>query len=358
MKHSRRCVKELKDMGCEVIVALTHVSLHTDKSLAEIPGIDVIIGGHEHTPYLFMQKETMIVKCGQNVDHLGIMDLNFERDELHNLILIPSFHLLSTKCAKTDPAIDAIISKWNDIVDPDDQVLTCVGEVALSTLTADCRCTETAFPCMVADAIKHSYRGEKCHLAIQNGGFIRCDNVYPPNSLLYKSQVLNEMPFPRKAVLLKMKGKDIKLGLEQMITKCPEPVGCFPHLSHGWRVEYDLSRPPLDRIVSLCYKRHPIDMDDTFHVCIQDFYIDRDGDGVDVFADMEILAQHGKLVSECVVEYLPSVPYLSGEPPGRFVPKTDDSNNLFAIPEEEGVGDGSPITRRMSVMSTNIINTY
>ena len=41
-----RCVKALRASGCELIVALTHLSLHQDKQLAEsCDGIHVILGG-------------------------------------------------------------------------------------------------------------------------------------------------------------------------------------------------------------------------------------------------------------------------------------------------------------------------
>lgn len=35
--------------GCELIIALTHMRLPNDKRLAEnVPGIDIILGGHDH----------------------------------------------------------------------------------------------------------------------------------------------------------------------------------------------------------------------------------------------------------------------------------------------------------------------
>ena len=44
-----RCVHALQKRGCEVIVALTHLSLYQDKQLAEsCAGIHVILGGSAH----------------------------------------------------------------------------------------------------------------------------------------------------------------------------------------------------------------------------------------------------------------------------------------------------------------------
>jgi 5'-nucleotidase len=319
IKHAKRCTKLLKDVGCEMVVALTHVDLVTDKRIADVPGVDLIIGGHEHTPYVLMHAETLIIKCGQNVDHLGIVDVFFERDKQKKLTWTPSFNLLSTRTTETDATIDAIISKWNSVVDPNDEALTCVHDVPLSTLTADCRGRETAFPCYVADAMKYSYRAEGCQLALLNGGFIRADNIYPPGTVIHKSDLLTEMPFERRPLLMKVRGKDIKLGLEQMISKSPEPAGSFPHLSDEWVVEYDTNQAPLSRIVSMKYQGRPVDMSAEYRIAIQSFYVEKDGDGVTAFNDKDIVADHEKLVSACAVEYFKTLEHINGAPPKRLV---------------------------------------
>jgi 2',3'-cyclic-nucleotide 2'-phosphodiesterase (5'-nucleotidase family) len=57
--HSSRCTQYLKnEQSCDVVIALTHVSLAIDKDIAEsVPGIDVIIGGHDHDPFLLIHRK-------------------------------------------------------------------------------------------------------------------------------------------------------------------------------------------------------------------------------------------------------------------------------------------------------------
>jgi hypothetical protein len=53
---------------------------------------------------------------------------------------------------------------------------------------------------------------------------------------------------------------------------------------------------------------------------ISDFYVEKGGDGVDIFTTQEVVASHTTLISECVVEFLEKrVDVLCGEAPGRFV---------------------------------------
>ena len=44
-----RVIPKIRARGAKVIVALTHLSMKEDKQLARCSGVDVIIGGHEHT---------------------------------------------------------------------------------------------------------------------------------------------------------------------------------------------------------------------------------------------------------------------------------------------------------------------
>ena len=128
--------------------------------------------------------------------------------------------------------------------------------------------------------MKYSYRDQGCQIGIQNGGFIRRDSLYKVGTVLRASDLREELPFPRTPVLIRMKGADIQLALEQMIARCPAPVGSFPHLSDGWYVEYDLTQPAMHRIRTIKYLDSSINMEDSFLLAITDFYADKGGDGV------------------------------------------------------------------------------
>jgi len=45
----RRLTKELREEGARIVIAITHMRVHHDRQLAqEVPGIDLILGGHDH----------------------------------------------------------------------------------------------------------------------------------------------------------------------------------------------------------------------------------------------------------------------------------------------------------------------
>jgi 2',3'-cyclic-nucleotide 2'-phosphodiesterase (5'-nucleotidase family) len=176
-----------------------------------------IIGGHEHEINVLEHGSCLIVKCGQNLDYLGVVDLdilaNFNTSLLSNIqtvdcILRKSVQILSTHDVAYDSEIEQIIfdfktklttskhTQLNNLslenVD-ENEILTTVNPFSpmpLSTKTIDCRRSETAFGSYLADAYRWYFNEIlkiHCDFAIQNGGFIRGDNSYKPGTVITRA---------------------------------------------------------------------------------------------------------------------------------------------------------------------------
>src|SRR5947209_4876740 len=74
-----RVVPKIHAAGAQVIVALTHLSMGDDKQLARCSGVDVIIGGHEHTLLESMSGHAPIFKMTSDARELGRIDLNISK---------------------------------------------------------------------------------------------------------------------------------------------------------------------------------------------------------------------------------------------------------------------------------------
>ena len=66
-----------------------------------------------------------------------------------------------------------------------------------------------SFPEMVADAMAAHYSEVGCDAAIINGGFVRGDRAYGLGTALTLRDVRYELPFPKVAVLLRIRGDAI-----------------------------------------------------------------------------------------------------------------------------------------------------
>ncbi len=330
VEHSNRCVNILRvQNNCHIVVALTHVGLDVDKIIAAKLNVDAIIGGHDHDPYVLMDRGTVILKTGQDIKHLGILDIEVEILPQGDVSVSHSVQLVATKKYPSDPYVDSIITKWNNtlplkhdasiVTDPNEVVCVISDGPKLSTLSINTRSRETAFACAVADAMLASYADYGCDVALINGGFIRGNMEYDSGMTLLRSHIQEELPFPRVTKLIEITGQDLWRGLEQMISSSPHPVGSFPHLSAGFNAKYDLCKPPLERISEVMVNNKPIALGTHYKVAVSEFYIDKEADNVSAF-QKEVFANHGKTIGECFIKYFQTQNTIRGVNPSRFVP--------------------------------------
>ncbi len=77
---AREMVTDLRRAGAEIVVAITHSGIGDDQALArDVPGIDVIVGGHCHTPLPvpLVEGSTIIVQAGPHLSNLGVLHLSY-----------------------------------------------------------------------------------------------------------------------------------------------------------------------------------------------------------------------------------------------------------------------------------------
>ena len=76
---ARKIVSEIHERGVKTVIALTHLSLSEDKEVARCSGVDVIIGGHEHTLLESSSGGAPIFKMTADARELGQIDLNISK---------------------------------------------------------------------------------------------------------------------------------------------------------------------------------------------------------------------------------------------------------------------------------------
>lgn len=82
LEAARKMVDELNGQGADIVIALTHSGVDEDLELAlEVPGIDIIVGGHCHTALHepVVAGETIIVQTGAHLEYFGRLELAFDR---------------------------------------------------------------------------------------------------------------------------------------------------------------------------------------------------------------------------------------------------------------------------------------
>jgi 5'-nucleotidase len=284
---ARAVVPQIRAAGANTIVALTHLSMRQDKQLAQCAeGIDVIIGGHEHTLLQSASSGTPIFKMTADARELGRIDLNIDpktgRVDSIDWQVIP----VTDKTAD-DPAFAPVVEKYGKLLT---ELAAPVGrtEVALDARSATSRSEETNVADFIADAFR---RETGADVALVNGGSIRADDVLPAGELTLRD-VLSILPFGGDIVKIEVTGETLMKALEHGVSLTgpgAEP-GRFPQVS-GLRYTFDASLPSGARVKEVTVGGKPLDPKKTYTLATSAFV----AGGGDQY---EMLKGHANLLKE------------------------------------------------------------
>lgn len=315
-------VKQLQEVGADVIVALTHLSMADDLALARgVKGINAILGGHDHEPIAWQEGKVSILKAGSDAHYLGALDLTVEWVESRGkkkLQVVPAWRLTSTAGIAADPKIKAIVDKHNAKLDKDLNVAVGETKVMLDSQRASVRTAETNMGNLIADAMR---AGVGADIAISNGGGIRGDRTYDAGTVLTRKDVLTELPFGNVTVLLEMTGADVLAALENGVSQVEEKAGRFPQVS-GLTFTYDPKKAAGSRVVSVTIGGKALDKAKTYKVATND-YMAGGGDGYAVMKKARVLidASGATLMATTVMNHIAANAPVAPKVEGRIKAK-------------------------------------
>ncbi|CAI5703657.1 hypothetical protein KXD40_008866 [Peronospora effusa] len=304
---SRRCVDALKVKGADFILALTHLSITQDKRLArQVPGIDLVLGGHDHDPFTMYEGNTFIHKSGQNALWLAKLEFELKRSAKYperGLVVLPQWSMIANAYLPPQPACQQILYKYMRQMESEndpgknDCVLATLA-TSLSTRTALLRAGESNGGNMVADALRSELSAD---VGFINGGFIRGDKEYSAKSNITVGILKHEMPFPRPAVLVRIQASDLRDALIQHLCKYPQQSGSHPHVS-GLRLTIDMHSDPPAITKMVDVNGRPVDMKTELLVATSKF-VASGGDGCTSWLKGYILREAAK-VPEVVADFM------------------------------------------------------
>jgi len=199
----------------DIVILLSHCGEDVDKTLAaEVPGIDVIIGGHSHSrlpigEFVWRGDDlkqddvngTVIAQAFQWGGDLGRLDLLFAKDakgawrvDRYRARLIPI-----TKEIAAEPSVAAVVDTfWQPIAPKFGAVL------GKATGDFSSRGDDAAPYNLVADAVRETYNAD---VEFENSGGVRAPLVAGDITL---ADLVTMDPFDNKVILFKATGKQIK----------------------------------------------------------------------------------------------------------------------------------------------------
>jgi 5'-nucleotidase/UDP-sugar diphosphatase len=320
---STRLVKQLKDQGADVVVGLTHLNIAEDRDLAKrVKGIDLILGGHDHEPITYYEGTTLIHKAGFDAHWFAAVDLQITKRAQPSgparIEVVHGWRMIPIVGVPADPEIAAIVKKHTDKLDAELNVKIGTSTVALSSKRDDVRTQETAMGNLISDAIREAVGGD---VGLTNGGGIRGDKTYDAGVTLTRRDILSELPFGNKTVLLELKGADLKEAMETSVGRVEEKQGRFMQVS-GMTVVYDPKAAAGKRVVEIKVGGQPLDPNKIYKVATNE-YVAGGGDGFEVLKKGKQLIDESsaKLMATQVIDYVTAKGTVSPKVEGRIVAK-------------------------------------
>lgn len=305
--HSKRCVTLLQEQGADFILAFTHLSIEQDKLLARrVPGIDVILGGHDHEPFTLYEGRTFVHKSGQNAFWLAKLEFHLTKSHANPdrpLAVATQWSMLANQSMRPQPECQKIVHRISQGMESEEEerinarVLAILAQ-PLCTKTSRLRSSECNMGNLVADAIRSELRTD---YGLINGGFIRGDKMYEAKTSMTVGMLNAEMPFPRPAVVVRIQTRDFRDAIMQHLSKYPQQSGSFPHVS-GIRVTYDRRQEPPTISSFVDEQGNELDLDAWVTVATSKF-ISGGGDGCTSWLKGEVVRIADK-VPQVVAEFM------------------------------------------------------
>jgi 5'-nucleotidase len=310
-----RVVPKIHAAGAQVVIALTHLSMGEDKQLARCSGVDLIIGGHEHTLLESMSGHAPIFKMTSDARELGRIDLNISKAS-GKLDSIDWQVIPVTDKVKDDPAFAPLNSKYGPLLKSLGQTIGHT-DVELDIKSADVRTRETNMGDFIADVFRQATGAD---VALVNGGSIRADTIIEPG-VLTQRDVLSILPYNNKVVKVQLTGAVIREALEHGVASLgtESQPGRFPQVS-GIRYSFDASRPPGKRITSITINGKPLDDRGTYTLGTTNYVAIDAGDGYDMFRKGTLVLRPEQAPSETdiLLKEISSVPAIAPKTDGRI----------------------------------------
>jgi 5'-nucleotidase / UDP-sugar diphosphatase len=281
---ARKMVTELHNHGVKSVVALTHLSMDEDKAVARCAGVDIIIGGHEHSLLQSASGGAPILKMTSDTRELGQINLKISTStgavESIDWKVIPV-----TAQIEDDQSFAAINRKYGTLLK---ELSVVVGRTAveLDARSAENRRQETNVGDFIADAFRTATGAD---IGFANGGLIRADEIIRPGPITQRD-VLAILPFKNKVVKLEVTGELLQRTLEHGVARSAEDdePGRFPQVS-GLRFSFDASRPSGSRVVSVTVNGKPLDEKKQYTLATSDYVGINGGDGYAMLKEARVL---------------------------------------------------------------------
>lgn len=256
------------------------------------PAIDMVVTGHTHQPYICnIPDPNGAARMVTSASSFGrvVTETNLQLDRTSGDVIrssVTSTNRLVPRTVPKDPALTAIISKWQAVSAP-------IANEVVGTISADFtrspnRDTESSLANFIADGQLAATQGAGAQIAFMNAGGVRGDLTFAqisggeaPGQVTY-GEAFTVQPFGNLLVTIDLTGAKVLESLEQQYIATRGRPTLIQGISAGLTFDYSLSAPQGSKISNAKLNGVAIDPLATYKVTVSTFLADG-GDGFSAF---------------------------------------------------------------------------
>jgi len=338
---AKKAVQEFEEVGIDKVIAVSHLGLDNnpdfgnDQLLAQVDGIDVIVGGHSHTaihePVVVTKDDegneknpTIIVQAGDKGRYLGTLDVEFDEN---GVVVGHAGELLETSDYEADPEASKALEEYSEAIKEIENE-EIGAEALIDIKNSGTGEGEAPIGNLVTDAMlaKAQEKVPETVIAFQNGGGIRATIEKGPITV---GEVMDVLPFGNDPVTGVLTGKEIKETLEHSVHLAPDYHGGFLQVS-GMTFKYDSSEEQGDRIIEMKVNIDgefvDMDLEEEYTITTNEFTAGG-GDGFETLKEIDEegrFSDIGEIDWEQLRDYLIELGEVKPEIEGRIVDVAND----------------------------------
>jgi 2',3'-cyclic-nucleotide 2'-phosphodiesterase (5'-nucleotidase family) len=306
---------KLRKDGADLVIAVAHASRSKDRALFDSRAADVILSADDHDLNVFFDGKTLLAESKEQGEFVTAIDLAIdveESDGRRSVKWWPNFRLIDTASVEPSAAAAAKTKEFEEQLSKELDIAIGTTETPLDSRRPIVRGGEAAIGNLIADALRAAVDAD---IAVVNGGGIRGNKEYPAGTVLVRRDVLAELPFGNKTVLVEITGETLLAALEHGVSQVGEGAGRFPQVS-GLTMQVDLKKPAGSRVVAVEIGGAPLDPRAKYRLATNDFML-RGGDGYEMLAQGNVILGEldGKLLADDVMSFIAKA--------GKIAPKVE-----------------------------------
>ncbi|XP_041969066.1 snake venom 5'-nucleotidase isoform X2 [Aricia agestis] len=232
---------QLKQEGCEYVIALTHMRTPNDIKLAEgTTEIDLILGGHDHVYEVLEVNKKYIIKSGTDFRQFSKIIITFDKDTGPKIDISA---VDVTSSFAEDLELKAKVEQYSSMIEGKmDEVLGkfCVPLEGRFSVIRRQECNLGNWVCDVLLAATNA------DLLLLNSGTFRSDQVHPAGEFTLRD-LCAIIPMRDPLVVVEASGDVVLAALENSVSKYPSLEGRFPQVA-GVSFAFDPTAPVGRRI--------------------------------------------------------------------------------------------------------------